>query len=745
MIIINFIHNSIFLIFLGLAIYVLIKNKKALLNQMIFGLLLFFSLWSLALSFIENPLANKTTAEFFVHIGNLAGIGYGIFAFLSICAFTKLIKLNKIVYILLAVYFTSVLIFQITTNFASITIKNNLDLWVVEYNNNQIYLLVSLIHNSLIFSGFILLVKFIRGNIDFIQKKQAGIILITAIISFILSSINIFIPKLFPQIQMPLLVDLCMMVFAVGFVYSIIKYELFEITPKMFVNQIIDILPAGLLIADTKNQIIRFNKSLLEITERSKNDFEKKQIKGIIQSLSGHEFDFENKSDFNIQVNILISKQEPKPVVLFFKKVIDKHNRLIGSIILIQDIEQLISSQKQLEELNQSLENRIEERTIELKSAKEKAEESDRLKTAFLQNMSHEIRTPLNAICGFSGMLNMPKITDEKRDTFVSIIQNSSNQLLSIVTDILTISSLETKQEKLNISKVNINEIIVDLLTIFKTQAQNKNISLYSKQQLNDKQSEIYTDKTKITQILSNLLSNALKFTHEGFIEFGYTILETRHGVSQHHDLQFYLKDTGIGIKPELHEKIFERFRQADKSIQMNFGGTGLGLSISKGFAELLGGKIWVESEPEKGSTFYFTIPYEPVNEIDKTTSPTKQNENFRTVLVAEDEEYNFLFIEELLIDLDLKLIHAKDGQETVEIFKTNPKIDLILMDIKMPIMNGHEAAKIIKKLKPDLPIIAQSAYALEHERAKFEEIFDDYLTKPINEKDLIEIVTKYI
>ena len=399
--------------------------------------------------------------------------------------------------------------------------------------------------------------------------------------------------------------------------------------------------------------------------------------------------------------------------------VYDANHQIIRSVVIFPDI----TERKQVEE--------------ELIKAKEKAEESDRLKTAFLQNMSHEIRTPLNAISGFSGMLNKPELSEEKRKSFVSIIQNSSKQLISIVSDILTISSLETKQEKTNIDKVGINNIIVELLAIFKLQALNQNISLYAKQQLSNKQSEIYTDKTKITQILTNLLTNALKFTHEGFIEFGYNLKEN--------ELEFYVKDSGIGIKSEYHEKIFERFRQADKSINKLYGGTGLGLAISKAFAELLGGKIWVQSELEKGSTFYFTIPYKPVNEIDKTTTPNKQIENFRTILVAEDEEYNFLFIEELLIDLDLKLIHGKDGKETIEISKTNPNIDLILMDIKMPIMTGHEAAKIIKELKPDLPIVAQSAYALEHERAKYEGIFDDYLTKPIEEDDLKQMVLKYI
>ncbi len=369
--------------------------------------------------------------------------------------------------------------------------------------------------------------------------------------------------------------------------------------------------------------------------------------------------------------------------------------------------------------------------------AKEKAEESDRLKTAFLQNMSHEIRTPLNGISGFSGLLNKTDLSEEKRKSFVSIIQNSSQQLISIVSDILTISSLETKQEKTSISKVCINNIIVELLAIFKQLAMNQNISLYAKQQLSDKQSEIYSDNTKITQILSNLLSNALKFTHEGFIEFGYNLKDT--------ELEFYVKDSGIGIKPEFHDKIFERFRQADKSINKLYGGTGLGLAISKAFVELLGGKIWVQSELEKGSIFNFTIPYKPVNEIDKTISPTIQNRNGRTILVAEDEEYNFLLIEELLIDMDLKLIHAKDGQEAVDICKSNPNIELILMDIKMPRLSGYEAAKLIKEFQPDLPIIAQSAYALEHEIEKYSRVFDDYLTKPIKEEILIEKVNKYM
>jgi len=241
----------------------------------------------------------------------------------------------------------------------------------------------------------------------------------------------------------------------------------------------------------------------------------------------------------------------------------------------------------------------------ELIKAKEKAEESDQLKTSFLQNMSHEIRTPLNAISGFAGLLNKPDLSEEKRKNFVSIIQNSTNQLLSIITDILSISAIETKQEKLNIEKININSIMLDLLTIFKNQASNQNISLFTKHNLNDVQAEIYSDRTKLTQILSNLLTNALKFTHKGYIEYGYEIVKTEYALF----LQFYVKDSGIGITKPNQSKIFERFRQADISIGQNYGGTGLGLSITYNIIQEHKGLIEISSKQGHGTLVDICLP----------------------------------------------------------------------------------------------------------------------------------------
>ena len=269
-----------------------------------------------------------------------------------------------------------------------------------------------------------------------------------------------------------------------------------------------------------------------------------------------------------------------------------------ASIININDQPHILSVTRDITE-RKVMEN-------ELVAAKDEAEESNRLITAFLQNMSHEIRTPMNAIVGFSGMINRPGLTDEKRKEYSSIIQKSSRQLLSIVDDILTISAIDSRKEKVNISEVALNAILNDLVTIFNPEIQNKGVILKSSPGFTDNESTVLTDGTKLNQVLSNLLTNSIKFTEKGIIEIGYT--------PNGKNIEFFVQDTGIGIPKDKHQLIFERFRQADVSISENFGGTGLGLAISKAFVELMGGEIRVESEPGAGTIFLFTIPYYPVS-----------------------------------------------------------------------------------------------------------------------------------
>ena len=393
----------------------------------------------------------------------------------------------------------------------------------------------------------------------------------------------------------------------------------------------------------------------------------------------------------------------------------------------------------------------------ELIVAKAKAEESDQLKTEFINNMSHEIRTPMNGILGFSNFLNKPNLTDKKRKYYISIIQNNGKQLMRIIDDILEISKLGTKQVKTIETNIILNDVFLELFSIFNVKAKEQKIPLYLKKGLPDNDSEIFTDKSKLNIILSNLLENALKFTNTGFIEFGYKLnTDIERGITeQSRSIEIYVKDTGIGIEPESQEIIFERFSQEKKELSQKVGGLGLGLSIAKENAELLGGKITLKSEKDKGATFFVTIPYKKVNTKQEKNSDqispivnSKSSIEKYTILIVEDEEVNYLYLDTLLEDfeLNIKTLHAKHGQEAVKICMNNSEIDLVLMDLKMPIMNGFEATKLIKVFRPNLPIVAQTAYSTGEEKGQaISAGCDDFISKPISEETLNETIVKYL
>ena len=608
MLLINLIHTIFFVVYLGLAVYVLRRNKKASLNRALFLLMLVSSIQSLSLSIITYPTVDVSLANVFMDVFSSSLTAFGVFAFLSMVYITKMYKPGGLMYSILGLYFIGFIVFQITTGFASVSQRDSNGIWMMEFNNRYVLTFMDIMHNGLLLTGFVLLVVFLRTNSDHLKKKQIRILLITALISYSFSLTGILIPVFTDITRLPMLNDMYASVFLIGFVYSIGKYEFLEITPKQVVEHIIEMLPIGLIIADCNDEIVRINQALCSITKKPWGFFEESGLQPVFKELTNENFidNYQNNNDFEkTEINTLSEKD--RTVNIYFKRLIDEYNRKIGSITLIHDIDRLVKTEKELSKHNLYLEKMVRERTKELFEAKEKAEESDRLKTAFLHNISHEIRTPLNAISGFSGLLNGVHTTDDKRNKFISIIQNSSEQLLSIVNDVLTVSSLETHQEKVNLTKTNINAIMEDLAIAFDVQAKDKNLILDSSRGLNDKQSMVYTDKSKLTKILSNLLSNAIKFSHKGYIEFGYQL--------QGNHLEFYVKDTGIGIHPEQKHVVFERFRQGNISVSKEYGGTGLGLSIAKDFVELLGGEIRVESQVNKGSTFFFTIPFNPVNE----------------------------------------------------------------------------------------------------------------------------------
>lgn len=376
--------------------------------------------------------------------------------------------------------------------------------------------------------------------------------------------------------------------------------------------------------------------------------------------------------------------------------------------------------------------------------AKERAEESDRLKTAFLNNMSHEIRTPLNGIMGFTNLLCEPDIPDEKRNYFASIVNRNGNQLISIIDDIINISTIEAGQEKLHESATNLNTILDDLYELFKQKIDLNKIAFHHHSMLTSQQSRILVDETKLIQVLSNLIGNAIKFTEKGSIGFGCKMISDT--------LKFWVSDTGIGIPAEFHTLIFDRFRQVKPDSTKLYGGNGLGLAISKAYIQLMGGNLWVESKPGNGSSFYFTIPFNPAtpqakaNIASKANHISEQNTPTRTILLAEDEWSNFILIETFLKTGNFNIVHVTNGFDAIEEFRKNPAIDLVLMDIKMPKMNGYEATKIMKSEKPELPVIAITAYALAGDREKaIEAGCDDYIPKPIKKGDLIALVEKHL
>jgi len=375
----------------------------------------------------------------------------------------------------------------------------------------------------------------------------------------------------------------------------------------------------------------------------------------------------------------------------------------------------------------------------ELIAAKERAEESDRLKTSFLHNISHEIRTPMNAILGFSSLLAEPDRPKESQMMFIEVIRKSGKQLLSIIKDIVDIASIESNTTKLNIISVNLNATLSNLYNQFSEDAKEKGISLRNINSVPEEEIIFQTDKVKFIQIFSNLLNNALKFTKKGQVDFGYKL----HSSS----IEFFVADNGIGIPINQHTKIFNNFYQVDNGVSDLYGGTGLGLSISKAYCELLDGKIWLTSEPGKGSVFYFSLPYIPIIQTSIQESKASEIGNNtllkgKTILVTEDNENNFLIISLFLKNLDINLIHAINGEEAISKCRSHQNIDLILMDMKMPVLDGYSATEQIREFLPDLPIIAQTAYIADRDKA-FESGCNDFLNKPFSQEDLISIIYK--
>jgi len=381
----------------------------------------------------------------------------------------------------------------------------------------------------------------------------------------------------------------------------------------------------------------------------------------------------------------------------------------------------------------------------DLREALRKAEESDRLKSAFLSTISHELRTPLNAILGFSELINEDMENNEIVG-YVKLINKSGQMLLEIIEDILDVTDIESGRARVTKEEFNIDSVLKELYPeteSIQEKEKKEHIEIEYCPPSNSDEITINTNKSKFKKILTLLLKNAFKFTEKGFVEYGFKPEKDK--------MVFYVKDTGIGIAEDERDIVFEKFRQVDDSNTRKYGGVGLGLTLVKKLVELLNGKIWFDSELGKGSVFYFSLPY--VKQEEELAAEKKIGEKTakkllsdKTILIVEDENSNYLLLDKLLTLENVNTIWAKNGEESIEKFKENENIDLILMDLKMPVMDGYEATRKIKQLSKNLPIIALTAYTESESIEKaLSKGFDDYLEKPIKRNELFERIGVYM
>lgn len=375
----------------------------------------------------------------------------------------------------------------------------------------------------------------------------------------------------------------------------------------------------------------------------------------------------------------------------------------------------------------------------ELRIAKEQAEESDRLKSAFLANVSHEIRTPMNGILGFASLLSDPGITNEEQEEYLQIIQKSGKRMINLINDIVIISRIESGQENANLQEVEIRKCLDGIYQIYAPYAEESgvNLALQCDEEYNP---TVLTDQEKLISIISNLINNSLKFTKEGEISFGFA----KAGDS----LEFFVKDSGCGIAEEQSKKIFDRFVQGSDELTRNYEGAGLGLAIAKAYVELIGGAIRVDSQLGVGTAFYFTIPleYKPATQDKKKAEgQLKQSETGLKIVIADDDSTARDYLRIIVSKVSREIFTVQTGNEAVEFLRSNPDTDLILMDIKMPGIDGYEATKLIRKTNKNVVIIAQTAYALAGDKEKaLEAGCNDYIAKPVSKNDLMTMIKRY-
>lgn len=498
-----------------------------------------------------------------------------------------------------------------------------------------------------------------------------------------------------------------------------------ELAEKKY-TELYDFAPSGLLSLTKKGEIADLNISAERLLGKERAE--------LIKSSFGFFVSTESRADFNTFLQKTFKTNVKQTCELKLTEVNDSIK-----YVLVNGITSNMDGKCLITLANITNHKHLES---ELIKAREKAEENDRLKSAFLANMSHEIRTPMNGILGFTDLLKDLNLTVESQQEYLDIIEESGIRMLNILNDIISISKIESHQMEISITDTNLNDQIEYIYHFFKLEAQQKSIHISIKNTLPIHEAFIRTDREKVYGVLTNLVKNAIKFRQAGYIELGCE----RKGEF----LEFYVKNSGSYIPDELKEIIFERFRQGSDPLKQNVQGAGLGLSISKAYVELLGGKIWVESDPGQSSTFRFTLPYcngLEKNKVHKAVADKKIKSNPKLkILIVDDDETTRMLLILMLKPLEGEILEATSGQEAIDVCRQNPDIKLALMDVNMPGITGYEATRQIREFNKEVVIIAQTAFALPNDRKKaIVAGCNNYISKPINRVALIGLISEYL
>ena len=557
---------------------------------------------------------------------------------------------------------------------------------------------------------------------DPLFKNQTRIVLVGALIPWVVNLMYLLDFKPYSHLDLtPFVFSLTGLVIA----YGLLQFRLFDLLP-IARDRIVENLPDAVMVINDSERIVYVNRVLITLVPDASAGLVGRNIREVLEH-----FTVNLNEILHVQYGTVHATRTTNDTTMYFEITVtpiqDSRGLKTGKILYFHDVTTLIRNQRELE------------------NARLKAEESDRLKTSFLANMSHEIRNPMNGIIGFAGFIKEDLTSPQERVRYAEIIEKNAQYLMNIINDIVDIAKIESGHDKVIYDTMSISELINDLNTLFYEQTLQKTLELHFGSLVTYEHDYIITDPQKLRQILFNLINNAVKFTDSGSVT-----VQVR---KSENNLLFTIKDTGIGIRPTEINSIFERFKQSFEIKYKTYGGTGLGLSISRAYAELLGGTIEVKSELGKGSTFTLSLPYYPAERtatIDETEEMkvknfVEPNWSGKTILVAEDEPVNMMYIKIALKNTNVAIISAETGADAVNKFEANPNVDLILMDIKMPEMDGFEASHLIRKKSSGVPIIALSGHAMVEQKKLDQAGFSDLISKPVKKIDLIMGISRWL